>query len=139
MIGEKIKTLRKKKGITIAEASKIFSVAPRTYSSYEAEEREPNIEMINRLADFYGVTTDYLLGREPAPNPFAGVNITVDNKKFIDIYQELPEYQQKLLVDAMIKLGASAQQGNDITQSERHESATGELLDEEQAEETDAG
>lgn len=110
MIGEKIKELRKAKGITIAEAAKIFSIASRTYSSYEAEEREPNIDMINKFADFYGVTTDYLLGREPEPDPLAMLNIKVNNQKFIDIYQELPEFQQQVLVDAMRKLSASAEE-----------------------------
>ena len=64
MIGDTLKALRKEKGLTIAESAERFGVAPRTYSSYEAGEREPNISLINQFADFYGVTTDYLLGRE---------------------------------------------------------------------------
>lgn len=134
MIGEKIKALRKEKGITIAEAAKIFSVAPRTYSSYEAEEREPNIEMINKLADFYGVTTDYLLGREPAPDPLAGIHFkTVDNDEFVRLYSELPEQVKQIFVDTMAKLAQAQEQ-----EKKKHSVRTGDLIDDEQAEETDA-
>lgn len=134
MIGDKIKALRKEKGITIAEAAKTFSVAPRTYSSYEAEEREPNIEMINKLADFYGVTTDYLLGREPAPDPLAGIHFkTVDSDEFVRLYSELPEQVKQIFVDTMAKLAQAQEQ-----EKKKHSVRTGDLIDDEQAEETDA-
>lgn len=64
MIGERLKKLRNAKKLTISSAAEIFGVASRTYSSYEAEEREPNLTMLCKFADYYGVTTDYLLGRE---------------------------------------------------------------------------
>ena len=34
-----------------------------TYSSYELEEREPNLSLLQKFADYYNVSTDYLLGR----------------------------------------------------------------------------
>lgn len=110
MIGERIKELRKKKNITIAEAAKALGVAPRTYSSYEAEEREPNIETINRIADYYNVSVDYLFGREPQPNPLAMLNISVNDKKFIEIYTGLSDTHKQIFVDTMIKLSEAAEQ-----------------------------
>ena len=65
MIGNILKQLRIEKGLTIAKAAETFGVATRTYSSYELEEREPNLALLNKLADFYHVSTDYLLGRTP--------------------------------------------------------------------------
>lgn len=65
MIGNILKQLRTKNGLTIAKAAETFGVATRTYSSYELEEREPNLALLNKLADFYNVSTDYLLGRTP--------------------------------------------------------------------------
>lgn len=65
MIGNILKQLRVEKGLTIAKAAETFGVATRTYSSYELEEREPNLALLNKLADFYHVSTDYLLGRTP--------------------------------------------------------------------------
>lgn len=63
MIGNILKQLRTDKGLTIAKAAEIFDVAPRTYSSYELEEREPNLSLLQKFADYYNVSTDYLLGR----------------------------------------------------------------------------
>ena len=40
----------------------------RAYLTYEFGEREPKISVIQKLADFYGVTTDYLLGRDSQKN-----------------------------------------------------------------------
>lgn len=65
MIGNILKQLRVEKGLTIAKAAETFGVATRTYSSYELEEREPNLALLNKFADFYNVSTDYLLGRTP--------------------------------------------------------------------------
>lgn len=39
-----------------------------TYQNYETGKRIPTAEILIKLADFYNVTTDYLLGREPAPD-----------------------------------------------------------------------
>lgn len=114
MVGAKLKELRNKHGFTISQLCEELHINPNTYAKYERDERDVSTETLTTFADFYGVTTDYLLGREPLENPVAGLNITVDNKKFIDIYQELPEYQQQLLVDAMKKLGASAEKGKAI-------------------------
>ncbi len=114
MVGAKLKELRNKQGFTISQLCEELHINPNTYAKYERDERDVSTETLTTFADFYGVTTDYLLGREPLKNPVAGLNITVDNKKFIDIYQELPEYQQQLLVDAMKKLGASAEKGRAI-------------------------
>lgn len=63
MIGNILKQLRIDKGLTIAKAAEIFDVASRTYSSYELEEREPNLSLLQKFADYYNVSTDYLLGR----------------------------------------------------------------------------
>ena len=109
-----IKTARENKGLTQQECADIFGVKLRAWQTYEQGVSEPKYELLCKIADTFSVTTDYLLGREPLENPVAGLNITVDNKKFIDIYQELPELQQQLLVDAMMKLGASAEKGRAI-------------------------
>lgn len=64
MIGDRIKELRENRGLT----QKQLSEDPRldlninTLASYERNLREPKIDMIIRLARYFGVTTDYLLG-----------------------------------------------------------------------------
>ena len=61
---EQLRFLRKSKGLTQEEAAEIFGVKPTTYQKYERDVISPSYETLGKIADFYDVTTDYLLGRE---------------------------------------------------------------------------
>lgn len=63
MVGEILQELRKDKGITQADLSKVVGVSPSTIGSYETETVEPPLSMLLKLADYFGVTLDYLVGR----------------------------------------------------------------------------
>ncbi len=56
--------LRKEKKITQEEMAKILNITQRTYSGYELSQTEPNIETLCKLADYFNVSIDYLVGRE---------------------------------------------------------------------------
>ena len=60
----RLKELRKEKNLTQSELSKILNVATTTYNGYEIERYEPTIETLCKLADFYNVSLDYIIGRE---------------------------------------------------------------------------
>ena len=76
--------------------------------------------MLCRIADFFGVTTDYLLGRGELPNPLANLDVKISNvndDKFIEIYEQLPEYVKQIFIDTMIKLsqaGSEAEQSDNL-------------------------
>lgn len=59
----RIKTLREKKGINMTQAARALQIPYTTYVNYEKGEREPNAEMLIKIAGFYGVSVDYLIGR----------------------------------------------------------------------------
>ena len=59
-----LRILRKKAGLTQEEISKILNVNQRTYSGYETKFSEPNLETLIKLANYYNVSLDYLVGRE---------------------------------------------------------------------------
>jgi len=63
-IGERLRSARKQKGLTIAELAKLLGVAPITVSRYETNKREPDIETLKKLSDILDVSVDYLLGKE---------------------------------------------------------------------------
>lgn len=63
MFGARLRELRKKKGLTMKELGKRFSLAESTISGYENGNRKPDLEMIDGFADFFEVSSDYLLGR----------------------------------------------------------------------------
>ncbi len=59
---EKIKTARKQAGYTQKEVENITGIARNTISRLENGTREPSLENLGILADFYEVSTDWLLG-----------------------------------------------------------------------------
>lgn len=69
----KLKDIRKERNLTVKEVVTGTGIPMRTYQNYEYCEREIGADALRKLADFYGVTTDYLLGRpdaEPPADPF---------------------------------------------------------------------
>ncbi|MBS6432811.1 helix-turn-helix domain-containing protein [Enterococcus raffinosus] len=65
MFAQQLKKLRKRTPhLTQMDMAKELGVAKTTYASYEQGKRTPDIEMQNRIADFFNVTLDYLHGRE---------------------------------------------------------------------------
>ncbi len=59
-----IKDIRVRKNLTQAEVANALGVSPVVYSRYETGARQPSIDIIVQLADFFCVTVDYLLGRQ---------------------------------------------------------------------------
>jgi len=76
--GERIKELRLLKGLTQRQMADTFGITERNYQRYEATDSPSNDTLI-KLADFFEVTTDYLLGRTDYKYRFnANGNITTD-------------------------------------------------------------
>lgn len=63
-LGERLQTLRKKKGLSQKEVSDILGISASIISNYESSERTPSLENLILLAGFYRCSTDYLLGIE---------------------------------------------------------------------------
>ena len=55
--------MRKERKQSRKEVSDALGIAERSYQRYENAEREPTASVLVKMADYYGVTTDYLLGR----------------------------------------------------------------------------
>lgn len=69
-------TLRKTKKLTQEELAKYLNMTQRTYCGYELNQTEPNIETLCKLADYFNVSIDYLVGRETTDE-----QITTDYKQ----------------------------------------------------------
>ena len=55
--------LRQERKLTRQMVADSIGISPRTYQRYENAEREPTLSVLVLLADFYGVSMDYLAGR----------------------------------------------------------------------------
>lgn len=60
----KLKELRLEKNLTTTELGKIIGCSNPTITHYERGDREPSLEMLCKLADFFECSVDYLIGHE---------------------------------------------------------------------------
>ncbi len=63
-MGQKLKELRAATNLTQKEVADRVGVSPSVLSTYETEDRHPSYDVLNKLADLYDVSTDYLIGKE---------------------------------------------------------------------------
>jgi transcriptional regulator with XRE-family HTH domain len=59
-----IKDIRLRKGLTQSDVAAALGVSSVVYSRYETGKRQPSIDMLIQMADIFGVTVDFLLGRQ---------------------------------------------------------------------------
>lgn len=64
MFAERLRELRKAKGLSQPEFAQAFNIASGTISMWETGKRQPDFDTLQKLAKFFGVTADYLLGSE---------------------------------------------------------------------------
>lgn len=89
MIGDTLKRLRTKKGLTSEELCSKIGIKGGSYRNYERNDRKPDYDTLVKLADFYGVTTDYLLGRPTAQPPTDALEQLFTEKSFSALEEEL--------------------------------------------------
>lgn len=92
-LGTRLKNLRKERSLTQLQVAESLSVSKALISSYESASRYPSYDVLIKLAFFYGVTTDYLLG--------------LDNRKLIDVSHLTPV--QLDAVEAVLKSYSDSQ------------------------------
>lgn len=61
----KFKYLREQKGLTQTELAKQLNISRLNYNKYELEDVQPKIEVLCKIADYYGVTLDFLCDHKP--------------------------------------------------------------------------
>ena len=67
IFSERLVQLRNQKNMSQDTVAKALEIGARAYQYYEYGEREPKLSVLVRIADFYGVSLDYLAGRSDLP------------------------------------------------------------------------
>lgn len=91
-----LKELRKFRKLNQKDIADYLGITQQAYQKYEYGTSEMSGSTITKLADFYGVTTDYLLGRETGePEPIevlaSRFDMTALEKEILDNYLALPK------------------------------------------------
>lgn len=80
-LGELIAELRQDKGLTQKELGDILCVSSGTISNYENGVHLPDVDKVIALANYFHVTTDYLLGRTSSNLPVELLQQAITNEK----------------------------------------------------------
>ena len=80
-----IKILRENRNLTQKDCADIFGVTLRAWQTYEQGVSDPKYETLCKIADYFDVTVDYLLGRECNPKRLNQRDEELE-AAFIDVY-----------------------------------------------------
>jgi len=97
-LGTRLKQLREERNITRKELSNLMNITYSSLSKYETNERFPEKELLVRLADYFDVSLDYLLGRsnarktnEPLNSAFHSISTEGLEEKDIEMVKAMVE------------------------------------------------
>lgn len=97
-----LKQLREEKGLCQKELAAVLHVSNGTISNYENGVHSPNLDTLCDIADYYGVSVDYLLGRSDSPYAerelMHCISGTYSVNDFLKLFRRLPEPGRKILV-----------------------------------------
>ncbi len=118
MLKDNLKVLRESKGLTKKQVAAGVGITDRAYIAYEYGERDVSTETLSKLADFYGVTTDYLLGREPAPDDpiemlSRELNLNLYEKAIVTAYLAMDTKSRTDLVKMVQTVADAVQSGTE--------------------------
>jgi len=100
--GQRLKTLRKEKGLTQKEVAAQLSVLPTHLNKYEAGLSAPPLEKLASLANLLGVSLDFLiLGRIPEDAAFTNTGL-LERFKRIQSFNRRDQETVAELIDAMV-------------------------------------
>lgn len=83
MFNKRLKQLRKEKKLTREQLAEKLDITYYALSKYETGDRQPDYQTLKKIADFFDVSTDYLLGRSDDPR------LTAEQEK--EVYREFEE------------------------------------------------
>lgn len=92
----RLKELRKKQKLTQQQVADAVGIGMQAYAYYEKEERDPSPDTLCRLADFFGVTVDELLGRTSSD---IFDNARIEQPEILQLYERMTPEEQNNLVN----------------------------------------
>lgn len=97
--GEKIRYLRLKNNLTSKELSKALNISESSMSLYESGKRKPGIDFVIKAADYFNVTTDFLLGVSDNPSINPKENLRADFSVILEKLVSLLSSQNYVIFD----------------------------------------
>jgi transcriptional regulator with XRE-family HTH domain len=80
MLGKRLTKLRKEVGLIQQQLADELYISRDTYAQYEIDRRSPDYETLTKIADYFHVSTDYLIGRTDVRSVVHSENASVTKK-----------------------------------------------------------
>jgi transcriptional regulator with XRE-family HTH domain len=100
--GETVRQLREERNMTGEELGKVFHMSKSAISNWENGKRFPDEPTLNTVANYFGVSLDYLLGRTDIRN--MAIKKDVVNGKNVEVGYDTREYPDGLSHDQVIEI-----------------------------------
>ena len=102
----RLKELRELHGKTQQEVADAVGCTKSAYHRYENSERQPPLETLVSLADYFEVSIDYLLGRDIVDQ----AALSAYEISLVNASRKLPEYVREVMLDYMLVRGLREEQ-----------------------------
>lgn len=107
MFKTRVKEARKRKGLTQKQLAAYLNLSANAICEWEKGRSEPNFDTLKKIADYFDVSVDYLLGRE---DDFGVVKrespADKDSEEFLSLYRELTPSAQEAIKETIRQLVA---------------------------------
>ena len=92
---KKLRELRMEKGYNQERMAMELNVSQTTISAFETGERRPDTDMLVRIARYFDVSTDYLLGLTEVKKPLTTQEVSADESNLIHLYRRLSKINKE--------------------------------------------
>lgn len=100
----RLKELRESRSLSQRELGDELGLSKSSIGNYEKGYRQPDMETLILLADYFDVTVDYLIGRSLLPSFI----VSSQEETMLQIYRKLPKHKQNLIIELFGELLSSA-------------------------------
>jgi len=104
MFTKRLRSLREDSDIKQKEIAEALQIKPNTYNRYECGVNEPDIAMLIKLADYFNVSLDFLLGHQPKDNSNLPDLSRFLQKGDYQIFGRTPTEEERQKLAAVVKL-----------------------------------
>ena len=103
MFADRVKYLRQSRELNQVQFAQKMGVTKQSVSNWENDNIMPSVDMLERIADYFKVSTDYLLGLTDEPEP--PMHISKEEKALVETYRSLSREQRELISQTIRLMG----------------------------------
>lgn len=94
----RLKEIRNSRKLTQQQVADLLSIPLRTYQNYERGINEPDTAILCKMADYYGVSVDYLVGYSNVSAQFPLTDMPDDEIELLDTYRQMSDTDKNVIM-----------------------------------------